>query len=64
MTFKRKHSEVWAFCTCTAGQNGLYCKHRMHLLQGVVDGMVADDLEKLSVLAGGLRDSRVMKSLA
>lgn len=59
VTFERKHSEVRAFCTCTAGQNGLYCKHRMNLLQGVVNGMVAGDLEKLSVLAGWLGNSRL-----
>jgi SWIM zinc finger len=57
--FERKYAEVRAFCTCAAGQNGLYCKHRIHLLQGVVDEMVAGDLEKLSVLADWLRDSRL-----
>ena len=57
VTFERKHSEVRAFCTCTAGENGLYCKHRMHLLQGVVDQMAAGDLGNLSVLADWLHDS-------
>ena len=43
-------------CTCRAGQNGQYCKHRFALLEGDASILLsnnADDLEKLKSLFTG-----------
>jgi uncharacterized Zn finger protein len=59
VTFKRKYPDVCAFCTCPAGMNGQYCKHRIDLIHGVLDGVVAGNQEQLTVLSDWLRDSRL-----
>jgi hypothetical protein len=30
-----------AYCTCPAGDNGQYCKHRFNILGGITDGIVS-----------------------
>ena len=32
VTFTKKGSNVSAYCTCPAGENGQYCKHRFGIL--------------------------------
>lgn len=43
-------------CTCAAGDNGSYCKHRVNLLMGDISGLKGrnvDDVEKLRVMFDG-----------
>ena len=45
-----------AYCTCPAGKNGQYCKHRVNLLNGEIKGIVSgneDDLPKLAEMIKG-----------
>ncbi|MFV1851624.1 MAG: SWIM zinc finger family protein [Thalassospira sp.] len=45
-----------AYCTCPAGQNGQYCKHRVNLLNGEIKGIVSgneSDLTKLAEMVSG-----------
>ena len=49
--------EVRISCTCQAGQNGLWCKHRTALLDGVVSDLLSNnvsDVVSLSRMAAGL----------
>lgn len=41
VTFKKNGSNLSAYCTCPAGENGQYCKHRFNLLGGITDGVVS-----------------------
>jgi hypothetical protein len=59
VTFQRDQSELRAFCSCQAGQNGIYCKHRIGLLRGVVDGLVGGNIDELILLANWLPDSQL-----
>lgn len=36
-----------AYCTCAAGANGQYCKHRFRILSGNSQGLIAADLANL-----------------
>lgn len=37
---KRTKNNLSAYCTCPAGENGQYCKHRFNILAGVTKGIV------------------------
>ena len=32
---KRSEKNLSAYCTCPAGDNGQYCKHRFSILEGI-----------------------------
>lgn len=63
ITFERHQLELRAFCSCPAGLHGQYCKHRIHLLQGVMDSVVEGNVEQLTVLAEWLRHSSLRFAL-
>jgi hypothetical protein len=47
VTIERAGSNLRASCTCAAGRNGQFCKHRMRILSGVPDGILELDLDAL-----------------
>lgn len=56
VVFEREGQNINAFCTCQAGQNGLYCKHRFALMDGDVSYLLSDntqDVEKLRYMLVG-----------
>ena len=59
----REGANLIITCTCPAGQNGLYCKHRFALLDGVVDGLESDNEEDVEKLAGMVAGSDVAVAL-
>jgi hypothetical protein len=47
---------VWITCSCPAGDNGLYCKHRFALIHGDISDLLSDnddDVERLQALLAG-----------
>lgn len=56
VTFEKGGEKLHAFCTCQAGQNRTYCKHRFSLMNGESGHIVSDnkdDLERLRVMLQG-----------
>ena len=47
---ERVDDNLRASCTCPAGENGQYCKHRFSLFNGSASGVVGGDLESISAL--------------
>ena len=43
VTFIKDGNNMTALCTCAAGQNGQYCKHRIRILDGAISGIVSDN---------------------
>ncbi len=39
-----------AFCTCPAGMNGMYCKHRIDILAGSSDAIISDNLIEIATI--------------
>lgn len=65
VTFRRKDNHrLIALCTCQAGQNGTYCKHRFNLLDGVLTGVVSGNESDLGILASWLPGSTLSGCLA
>jgi uncharacterized Zn finger protein len=54
VTFRKKGNNLSAYCTCPAGDNGQYCKHRINILcgssQGIVSGNEANVRDVMSWL--------------
>jgi len=38
---KRSEKNLSAYCSCPAGENGQYCKHRFNILAGITKGIVS-----------------------
>jgi hypothetical protein len=46
-----------AFCTCQAGSNGLYCKHRFGIMDGDVSCLLSDNTADVVRLKGLMKGS-------
>ena len=42
VTFSREGNVFRTFCTCQAGQNGTYCKHRVALMEGDLKNLLGE----------------------
>ncbi len=56
---KRTGTNLSAYCTCPAGQNGQYCKHRFRIFEGVTDGIVSDNVDDVKVVQSWLPGSDI-----
>jgi len=43
VTFLKEGNNLTALCTCPAGENGLYCKHRFRILDGSAQDIVSSN---------------------
>lgn len=64
VSFQRRDAKhISAYCTCPAGENGMYCKHRVRILRGLLDGVVSKNTADVSTVAGWLAGSDVETAL-
>jgi len=50
VTFRKNGNDLSAHCTCPAGENGQYCKHRINILCGITHGIVSENEAKVKVV--------------
>ena len=64
VSFQRRDAKnISAYCTCPAGESGMYCKHRVRILRGSLDGVVSKNTADVPTVAGWLAGSDVEKAL-
>lgn len=63
VTFKKNGSNLSAYCTCPAGDNGQCCKHRFRILDGCDDGIVSDNKEEVIIVKSWLSGTDVEAAL-
>ncbi len=63
VTFRKKGNNLSAYCTCPAGENGQYCKHRLRILDGCDDGIVSDNKEEVVIVKSWLAGTDVEAAL-
>lgn len=56
-------ARIGMFCSCPAGENGSHCKHRVGLLLGTKDGLVAGE-DDVGMLATWLPGTMLEAALA
>lgn len=61
--YLKSSSVIIATCTCPAGQNGTYCKHRINLLQGNLSGLVSGNEDQASVVISWLSGTHLASCL-
>lgn len=57
MTFTKDGDNLNAFCTCPAGENGQYCKHRFSILSGSNTSVVSENKEQVATVQSRLPGS-------
>jgi uncharacterized Zn finger protein len=63
VTFQRDSNNLSAYCSCPAGENGQYCKHRVNILSGIKDGIVSNNKQDVEIVFPWLPGSDVEKTL-
>lgn len=54
VTFHKYESNLSAYCSCPAGDNGQYCKHRFNILGEFTEGIVSGNEADVQVVASWL----------
>jgi uncharacterized Zn finger protein len=60
---RRSQVNFSAYCTCPAGINGQYCKHRFAILAGVKDGIVSNNIDDIKVVQSWLPGTDIESAL-
>ena len=47
VTLEKNGINLNAYCTCAAGSNGMYCKHRFRIISGSTEGVISPDVEAI-----------------
>jgi hypothetical protein len=48
--FEKVDNNLNGYCTCPAGINGTYCKHRLNILYGVIDDILDPNVDSINML--------------
>ena len=57
--FRLDGRNLTAICTCPAGENGQYCKHRFGIMSGVTKGVVSENHDDVAKVASWVEDTDV-----
>jgi hypothetical protein len=60
---KRSDNNLSAYCSCPAGENGQYCKHRFNIFDGLTTGIVSNNLDDVKIVQSWLPGTDVERSL-
>lgn len=60
---RRSETNLSAYCTCPAGINGQYCKHRFAILAGAEDGVVSNNLSDIKTVQSWLPGTDIETAL-
>ncbi|WP_201068554.1 MULTISPECIES: SWIM zinc finger family protein [Thiorhodovibrio] len=61
---KRTDSNLSAYCSCPAGENGQYCKHRFNILDGIRKGIVSNNLDDVKIVQSWLVGTDLEEALS
>jgi uncharacterized Zn finger protein len=60
---RRINTNLTAHCSCPAGENGLYCKHRLEIIDGNKKAVLNPNLDDIKTLQSWLIGSDIEKAL-
>lgn len=64
VVFAKEGKNLTASCSCPAGQNGQYCKHRFAILDGRIEGIVSANVDRVKAVASWLSGTDVERALS
>jgi hypothetical protein len=59
VTFMKKGTNISAYCTCPAGVNGQYCKHRFGILVGSSTNVISANADDIALVSSWLPGSDI-----
>ena len=60
---RRSPTNLSAYCSCPAGENGQYCKHRFAILDGAENGLVSSNASDIQIVQSWLPGTDVEAAL-
>ena len=63
VSFNRKGANISAHCTCPAGENGQYCKHRFGIMAGDTTAVVSGNLAEVEKVAAWIPGSDIDRAI-
>ena len=63
VTFQKNGDNLSAYCTCPAGNNGQFCKHRFNILGNFTVGIVSGNEHEVDTIASWLSGTDVEDAL-
>lgn len=60
---KSSDETLSAYCSCPAGENGQYCKHRFSILEGKTDAIVSKNENMVKLVQGWLSGTDLERSI-
>ena len=63
VTFVKDDDNLSAYCTCPAGENGQYCKHRFAILSGIKTGIISDNANEVLMVKAWLVGADVQAAM-
>ena len=63
VVFTKEGNNLNAYCTCPAGEFGLYCKHRFDILAGKTKAIVSDNIDQAPTVQSWLPGSDIEDAL-
>jgi hypothetical protein len=60
---KRSETSLSVSCSCPAGENGQYCKHRFSILDGLTKNIVSDNHDQVKLVKSWLVGTDVENAL-
>ena len=63
VSFRRDGGNLSGYCSCPAGENGMYCKHRIRILHGLIEAVVSDNADDVATVTGWLAGTDVETAL-
>lgn len=64
VSFGKAGKNLSALCTCPAGENGQYCKHRFRILEGSTEAIVSGNSEQVPTVVAWLPGTDVAAAMA
>jgi uncharacterized Zn finger protein len=61
--FRKDGNNFTALCTCPAGQNGLYCKHRFNIIGGSSQNIKSGNSELVKVVVEMVKGTDVEQAI-
>ncbi len=61
--FRINEKNLTALCSCPAGLNGLYCKHRLRILQGTKENIISGNLDDVQIIQEWLPGTDIESAL-
>lgn len=60
---RRSPTNLSAYCSCPAGENGQYCKHRFAILDGIQKSIVSSNADEVKIVQSWLSGTDVERAL-